>query len=254
MLFEKIKINDTSTLNSLIFEEKNTFNNPRPAILICPGGGYNHVSPREGDTIALHFMNLGYQAFVLNYTVMPTDKYGALREASEAMCIIRDNAEKWSVDPDKIAICGFSAGGHLAGSLGTMWDRDFLGAGAKNKPNAMILCYPVISSDETIWHSGSFKNLMGEASDYSEMSLDLNVSSATPPTFLWHTIEDTSVPVENTLRFANALQKNKIPFEMHIYPQGPHGLSLAPEYPHVATWIELAKEWIMIQFGDYRFR
>ncbi len=253
MIIEKIKISETATLTAMIISPENR-QKPLPALLICPGGGYEHVSPREADPVAFQFSGIGYHAFVLDYTVPPVEKYGAIKEASDSMCIIRDNAEKWGIDPDKIAICGFSAGGHLACSLGTKWQSDFLGANGKNKPNAMILSYPVISSDENIWHGGSFKNLMGEGADYSEMSLENCVTENTPPTFIWHTVSDTCVPVENSLRFANALQENKIPFEMHIYPEGPHGLSLAPDIPHVATWINLCKEWLTMQFGDNTFK
>ena len=253
MVVENIKISETAYLRTLTFEQENN-DRPRPAILICPGGGYAHVSPRESDPIALQFAGIGYHTFVLKYTVPPTGKYDALKEASDAMCIIRDNAEKRCIDPDKIAVCGFSAGGHLAGSLGTKWHEDYLNANGKNKPNAMILSYPVISSDEKIYHGGSFINLMGEGADYSEMSLENCVSDKTPPTFLWHTVSDTCVPVENSLRFANALQENKIPFEMHIYPEGPHGLAVAPDLPHVATWVELCKQWLTMQFGDATFK
>jgi len=253
MIVEKINISNTAELNAMLISPEN-IDKPHPALLICPGGGYGFCSPREADPIALQFAGIGYHTFVLNYTVPPVDKYGALKEASDSICYIRENAEKWNVDPDKIAIIGFSAGGHLAGSLGTKWHEDYLGANGKNKPNAMILAYPVISSDDKIWHQGSFKNLMGEIDDYSEMSLEKCVTENTPPTFLWHTVEDTCVPVENTLRFANALQANKIPFEMHVYPKGTHGLAVAPDIPHVATWIELCKEWLTLQFGDATFK
>ena len=253
MIVEKIQISETAYLRTLVFEQENS-DRPRPAILICPGGGYEHVSPRESDPIALAFAGIGYHTFVLKYTVKPVHKYGALKEASDAMCCIRENADRWGVDPDKIAVCGFSAGGHLAASLATKWQEEFLNADGKNKPNAAILSYPVISSDDKIWHRGSFVNLMGEGADFEEMSLDKCVTKNTPPTFLWHTVSDTCVPVENTLRFANALQENKIPFEMHIYPEGPHGLAVAPDIPHVATWIELCKQWLELQFGDATFK
>lgn len=253
MIIEKIKISETATLTALLIGSENN-QEPRPAVLICPGGGYEYVSPREADPIALQFAGIGYHTFVLDYTTPPKEKYQALKEASKSMCEIRNNAEKWCIDPDKIAVCGFSAGAHLACSLGTKWNMEFLGAQGQNKPNAMILAYPVISSDNTIWHEGSFKNLMGDGADYSEMSLEKCVSEITPPTFLWHTVEDGTVPVENTLRFAEALQKNKIPYELHIYPNGRHGLALASDDPHVNSWVKLCLEWITMQFGDATFK
>ncbi len=253
MIIEKIRISETASLTAMLTNPENTENN-RPAVLICPGGGYSFVSPREADPIALQFAGIGYHTFILNYTVPPKEKYGALKEASEAMCLIRKNAQKWSVNPDKIAICGFSAGAHLACTLGTKWHMEFLAAQGQNKPNAMILAYPVISSDNTIWHQGSFKNLMGDGADYSEMSLEKWVSSNTPPTFLWHTVEDKTVPVENSLRFAAALQENNISYEMHIYPKGGHGMALASDDPHVNSWVKLCLEWITLQFGDSTFK
>ena len=180
------------------------------------------------------------------------------------MNIIRENAKEWNVDDQKIAVCGFSAGGHLAASLGVHWDKQYLKecpgiSAGLNQPNALILAYPVITSG-AFAHKGSFENLLGiEANNplYQEMSLEHQISDKTPPVFLWHTFDDGAVPVENSLLFAQGLRSNHIPFELHIYPHGPHGLSLANEetraenmevYPNVATWMNLCIEWLKGQF------
>lgn len=233
----------------------------RASILICPGGAYTFTSPREAEPVAKQFNAAGFNAFVLYYSVAPKRHPQPLMDLSRAMCILRQNADKWSLDPDKIAVCGFSAGGHLAASLGVHWNKPYLEGipGIKTdmiRPNALILSYPVITSGEYA-HLGSIKNLLGHrASDLDllkEVSLELQIHEGTPPTFIWHTFNDGAVPLENTLLFVQGLRKNNIPFELHIYPDGPHGLSLANEetdngnmgsYPHVATWIKLCIEWL----------
>ena len=232
----------------------------RGAVLICPGGGYEFTSPREAEPIALQFNAEGFHAFVVYYSVAPNKYPQALLDVSRAMCILRENSKEWKIDVDKIAVCGFSAGGHLAASLGVYWDKAYLkdvpGIDLNmNNPNALILCYPVVTSG-TYAHTGSFNSLLGIDADkslLSEMSLEHNVSEKTPPTFLWHTFDDNAVPVENSLLFAQALRAENIPFELHIYPEGPHGLSLANEetdedgigvYPNVATWMRLCTTWL----------
>jgi len=232
----------------------------RGAVLVCPGGGYSYISPREAEPIALKFNAAGFHAFVLYYSCAPRRHPQPLLDVSRAMCIIRNNAEEWNVDTEKIAISGFSAGGHLAASLAVYYDKPYLKnikgiEDGLNKPNALILGYPVISSG-VYAHRGSFNNLLGQNpadGALEEMALEDAVNDKVPPTFLWHTYEDSSVPIENSLFFAAALRKNNVPFEMHIYPRGPHGISLATEetrrengenYPHVATWIGLCIEWL----------
>ncbi|MBM7570066.1 prolyl oligopeptidase family serine peptidase [Aquibacillus albus] len=231
----------------------------RPAVLICPGGGYGFLSEREAEPIAIAWNEAGYHAFILYYTIKPEMHLQPLLDASQAMCIIRENAESWHVHSDQIAVCGFSAGGHLAASLGVHWDKTYLQKEGieigKNKPNALILSYPVISSGDYL-HQGSYTNLLGEHAKTEllhDMSLEHHVSSNTPPTFLWHTVEDESVPVENSLLFAQGLRKENVPFELHIYPKGVHGLSLATAETatderladaHVATWLDLCKQWL----------
>lgn len=233
----------------------------RPSILICPGGGYGFTSDREAEPVALALAAEGYNAFVLRYSVSPSQYPQQLLEVSAAVAYVRRMAKVWHVDTDKIIVCGFSAGGHLAGHLGVAWQEQFIQDvlelnEAENKPNAMILGYPVITSG-TFAHEGSFRNLLGEAyeQDKEKVSLELLVSKLTPPTFIWHTFEDQAVPVENSMLFAQALKKYNIPFELHIYPKGGHGLSLCDQRTakpdtdylvntHVGTWFRLAMEWM----------
>jgi acetyl esterase/lipase len=240
-------------------------NKKRGAVLIFPGGGYGFTSDREAEPIAMKYNSAGYHAFVLYYSVAPAKHPQPLIDAVRAINIMRENAEAWNVDPDKIAVSGFSAGGHLAASFGVHWKKPYLynnsGLDIETaRPNALILSYPVITSGEYA-HKGSFINLLGEDAESSllkEMSLEHQVNATTPPTFIWHTIEDGLVPVENTLLFAQELRNNNIPFELHIYPKGGHGLSLATNEtgendqidPHVSTWMELSIQWLDLVFGN----
>jgi acetyl esterase/lipase len=240
-------------------------NRRRPGILICPGGGYAFTSDREAEPVALSFLSRGYNTFVLHYSVAPERYPTALLQASAAIALIRQHAEEFNTDPECIAICGFSAGGHLAASLGTLWNEPFIEETLKikkriNRPNAMILGYPVITSGEKA-HRGTFENLLGkEASKkiVDSMSLENRVHADVPPTFLWHTFEDGAVPVENTLMFATSLKKHEIPFELHIFPEGQHGLSVCSYEsgntnplinPHCANWVGLCDEWLRLTFN-----
>lgn len=239
---------------------------PRASILICPGGGYGSVSKREAEPVALAFVAKGFNAFVLDYsTADRTDpRYPKqLLEASAALAYIRRNSEQYNVKKDAVSVCGFSAGGHLAASLGTLWNESVveqtLGIEhGENRPDGMILCYPVISGGEFA-HRASFDNLIGEQSDEQllyKLSLENSVGEHTPPAFIWHTLTDATVPVENSFLFANALKKANIPFELHIYPEGVHGLSLGtcetdssnPEKDrinlHIGSWFELCSAWL----------
>ena len=226
-----------------------------PAILICPGGGYGFVSDREGEPIALKYLEAGFCAFVLTYSVAPARYPSALLQAAAAIDFIRKNAAQYHVDPNKIAICGFSAGGHLAGSLSCFWSEpclaDTLKTATENlRPNAAVLCYPVITSGEKA-HRGSFDNLCGDDEALTEMmSLETAVTKDTPPTFLWHTATDGVVPVENSLLMASALREKQIPFELHIFAEGGHGLSTCTYQtagpkslhminPEAAKWFDL---------------
>lgn len=231
------------------------------AVLICPGGGYEFVSEREGEPVALAFLAEGINAFVLNYEVAPAAKHPQpLLDVSRSMCIIRENAERWNIDINNIAVCGFSAGGHLAASLGVFWKEKYIQEILRiqegmNKPNAIILCYPVISCKKEIAHRDTFYNLLGynqEEKIYEGMSLENHVNKDTPPAFIWHTFDDNLVSVENSLVFALSLKKHNVPFELHIFPKGVHGLSLCDERtginaelinPEAGRWVKMCMDW-----------
>ena len=189
----------------------------RPAILILPGGGYRHTSPREAEPVALRFAAKGWAAFVLHYSCAPSVFPAALREAAMAMRYIRENAQAFEIDPRKVASMGFSAGGHLCGCLGTLFDR----------PDALGLCYPVaVSWGRT--HEGRFDNLTGgDTALRQRLSLDRLVRPDMPPAFLWHTRNDASVPCRNSLILAQAMEEAGVDFVLHIYREGKHGLSTA---------------------------
>ena len=230
-----------------------------PAVVLCPGGAYAMCSQREADPVALRFFAAGYQVFTLLYsTGEKARNFQPLQELSQTFRLVRERAGEYRVDPEKIAVCGFSAGGHLAASTGVFWNRDWVRKLGfledSHKPNGLILSYPVITGGEFA-HRGSFENLLGD--QYSDELVELNslekqVSKDTPRCFVWHTSEDGGVPVQNSLLFASALANNGVPFELHVYPHGEHGLSLANELvcdasgvlPKVQSWVPFAKEWI----------
>ncbi|MEH7013104.1 alpha/beta hydrolase [Neobacillus niacini] len=268
MLHEKIEINyeqDTGTLYTYILDNSPEIdsNRKRPMIVICPGGGYQFTSEREAEPVAIRLNGMGFHACVLNYSVKPAVFPSALCQLATVIGMLRERAEEWNVDTNKIIVLGFSAGGHLAASLGVFWDKEFLAEKLKYSkeqltPNGLVLCYPVITSGPNA-HRGSFQALLGDKCQEDEhldlISLEKQVTANTPPTFLWHTFADISVPVENSFMFAGALLKNKVPLEMHIYPNGIHGLSLGTDetakvdnelhlQPDVANWIEMAGRWI----------
>lgn len=238
------------------------FNYKRKAILICPGGAYSFCSNREGEPIATSFLAAGYNAFVLDYSVKNRNEKGKkfpgqLIEAALAMKFIKDNAEKFNIDPDYVFVTGYSAGGHLAASLGILYNSEYVTSAIDMpenyaRPAGMVLAYPVISSGEYA-HRGSIDNILHDEREDSvalaKVSLENRVDENTVPAFIWHTREDTTVPVENSLMLASALAKNKIPFEMHIYPYGGHGASLANPVvgwnnPTVAQWFGEAVRWM----------
>ncbi|MDE6363222.1 MAG: alpha/beta hydrolase [Lachnospiraceae bacterium] len=235
----------------------------RPMVLICPGGGYEHVSVREGEPIALHFLTAGCHAAVLWYDI---SKQGVaypqeLKELAWSAAYIRAHADQYAIDKDKILVAGFSAGAHLAASLGCFWDKDWLEQEMQMsktcyQPNGLILAYPVITSGEFA-HRGSIVNLMGAKADAAleqDLSLETQVTDLVPPVFMWHTFEDDVVPLENSLLFAGALKKAGVNFEYHVFPHGGHGYSLATKEteekgcnqaePQCEQWMALCKNWI----------
>lgn len=238
----------------------------RPTIIICPGGGYLMCSDREAEPIALAFTARGFNCFVLRYECAPVRYPAQLLEVSAAFALVRRNADEFHVDTNKIAVCGFSAGGHLAASLGVFWNEPFIREtlGLKeneNKPDAMILGYPVITSGK-LAHRGSYEALLGEDAPefmYEKMSLEKQVSKKTPPAFIWQTWEDECVPVENSMIFAKALKENGIPFDLHIFEWGCHGLACCNKttgvldwlhVPHCENWLKLCEEWLNQTFGE----
>lgn len=225
----------------------------RPGILLCPGGGYGSISPREAEPIALELLTMGCNVFVLTYSVKPHRFPTQLREAAAAMELIHANAEDWSIDPQKIAIMGFSAGGHLAAHYTNAYDcPEVRAVFPDSKPvQASILCYPVITAESGKGHMGSFRNLTGETDPFpaefiEKFSCHRLVSDKTPPAFIWHTAADGAVPVVNSLLYGQALAERKIPFSLHIYPHGPHGLATVDEQTNaqLQPGSELAKTWL----------
>ncbi len=210
-------------------------NDLRPAVIVCPGGAYHGLADREAEPIAMQYVAQGMAAFVLYYSTNISAAHP--RDLLEGLCAIktvREHAQEWKIDPDKIAVCGFSAGGHFSATIGAFWNSDIASKAFGNceccKPNAVILGYPVITSDPAYRHSGSFSNLMGADEPqgvWDSVSTDRLVTESYPPTFLWHTATDKGVHVCNSLLMAKALADHKVTFELHVYPQGPHGLALS---------------------------
>lgn len=204
----------------------------RPAVIVFPGGAYRGLYGGEAEPIALQYLAAGVCAFVLDYSVAPIRFPQALLEALTAVRYVRDNAEAFGVNPQNIAVCGFSAGGHLAGSAGILWkdprlDGFLEGDRRLYRPDKMILCYPVTTSES---HQGSFKNLLGEENQTPEsiagVSLENFVDEDSCPAYIWHNCDDASVDVAETLLLARLLCKKKVPVEMRIYPTGGHGTCL----------------------------
>lgn len=300
MITEKIYLCEDKkdvTLTTYIIAEEGelTAINPRPAVLICPGGGYFNCSDREAEPIALHFATLGYHAFVLRYSTytegsMELPEFGKplpvkkdrihpapVRDIGRAMLYIHENAEKWHVDTDRIAVCGFSAGGHNSAMYGVYWDNplltDYFGVEKeKLKPAAMILGYPLTdyifmrdiekSPMDKEFFDSSNRAFIGEDNNSDEILKNVSparlVSESTPPAFIWATAGDNLVPVQHSLRIAHALADKNIPFELHVFEEGEHGLSTAAQgaavaksqiNKDVAQWTDLAGKWLEKRFA-----
>ena len=203
----------------------------RWGVIVLPGGGYGVTARSEGEPVALAFLGMGVQAFLLEYSVAPERWPQALLETAAAIAFLRKNAARYGVAPNKIAVCGFSAGGHLAGCAANLWGSpvvlDKLGlTGEQTRPDAAVLCYPVITMGQ-FGSDTTRENLFGGGPVAAETSLENSVTPDNPPTFLWATYTDSSVPVENTLLYASALRAQGVPFELHIFSKGPHAMGLA---------------------------
>ncbi len=241
--------------------EMNRQDRKRPCMIVCPGGGYGFCSQREAEQVALKFLPDGFNVFTITYSVAPHRFPNQLLEVAALMELIYKNSNEWNCDTSKIAIIGFSAGGHLAAHYSTMFDcKEIREVFPESKSvNASVLCYPVITADPDCGHIDSFKNLLGKEEiteeDVNNYSCDRNVKENTPPAFIWHTMEDGLVPVKNSLLYADALNSKKIPFELHIYPYGSHGLStcdvhtsdiIVDSIAHANSWLTSLKSWLSL--------
>ncbi len=226
----------------------------RPAMLVIAGGGYAMVSQREKEPVAMKYLAEGFNCFVLNYSVSPVSFPYQLVEGAMAMAYIRKNAKKLGVDNDHVSAVGFSAGGHLCGMLATLFNApelyDTLGKDAEYcRPDAVILSYPVITSGEKA-HKGSIENLSGgDESLYERLSLEKQVTKNSSPAFIWTTVDDMCVPMENSMYMARAYKANGVPFELHVFESGQHGLSTAEletlyENIPVQSWVQLSLTWL----------
>jgi len=221
----------------------------RGAVVVCPGGGYAMKADHEGGPIAEMINAAGVSAYVLDYRVAPCHYTAPMNDALRAIRVVR------SLGYEKVGILGFSAGGHLTCSAATLYNEAILDESdpidrLSSRPDAFIPCYAVVSV-EKYTHVGSRVNLLGERSNDPELlrrfSSNQNVTEDTPPAFLWHTASDGAVPVENSLMLAAALSEKKVPFELHIFPEGNHGLGLAPDNPIVSQWAGLCQKWLIGQ-------
>jgi acetyl esterase/lipase len=226
---------------------------PAPVIVVCPGGGYITLASHEGDAIVEWALSLGYAAALLQYRHAPHHRHPApLADADRAIRTVRAQAGEHHIDPHHLAIIGFSAGGHLVSTISTHFTLGDPHATDplqrhSSRPDAAILCYPVITFTGPHAHRGSAENLLADEATgplAEALSTQTKVTPQTPPTFLFHTVQDGPVPVENTLMYAAALRQNNVPFEMHIYERGPHGVGLAKADPVLQTWPDLCARWL----------
>jgi acetyl esterase/lipase len=226
------------------------------AIVICPGGSYTMLSDHEGHAIAVWLNSIGVTAVVLKYRLGPRYHHPApLLDVARTMRTVRARATEWGIDPHRIGIMGFSAGGHLASTIATHFDvGDSTAADpierVSSRPDIVVLAYPVISMTDGITHQGSRRNLLGDnpaPAFEAELSNEEHVTPQTPPTFLFHTANDPIVGVENSLLFAAALRADQVPFELHVFEQGPHGVGLAENDPALSVWPLLLQHWLRVR-------
>lgn len=226
-------------------------NKTHPAIIICPGGAYIRRSSHEGETVAKWLNSIGISSFVLNYRVHPYKYPANINDLIRAVKLVRSKANEFKISSDKIGVMGFSAGGHLVSILAVHGEKDYQAVNDyvdnfSSKPDVLILCYPVIDLIN-FGHSESIKNLLGENNKKGMLyylSTHYHVNKSVPPTFLWHTFEDSSVPIENSLLFAFSLKNYMIPFELHIFQHGRHGLGIKEELNYTLAWKELCVNWL----------
>ena len=219
------------------------------AVVVVPGGGYGMKADHEGAPIAEMLNEVGISAYVLDYRVHPCNKLAPLSDAKRAIRLVR------SMGYEKVAILGFSAGGHLTCTAATMYDAGDPDAEdpverLSSRPDQFIPCYPVASFIQ-FTHNGTVQNLLGEerfnVAELKKFSNELNITPDTPEAFIWHTAEDQGVPVENSLNLAAAMSANGVPFELHVFPYGRHGLGLAPEFEDVHQWVGLVQKFLVLR-------
>lgn len=224
---------------------------PHGCVIVCPGGGYGGRAGHEAAPIAQWLNSIGVASAVLDYRVAPYRHPIPLGDAQRALRVVRHNSNAWRIDPRRVGILGFSAGGHLVASAATIFDAGNPAAAdpvdrQSCRPDALVACYPVITFGP-YRNDGSMRNLLGQDVDpkmQEYLSLENRVTPQTPPTFLWHTSDDGCVPVENSLLFAAALRKNQVPFALHSFPHGSHGLGLAAGEPTISQWTALCAQWL----------
>ena len=246
---------DIPTITPFLAQKEN---NTKAAIVICPGGGYGGLAQHEGKTYAQFLQKHGINSFVLKYRLGSAGYRHPimLMDAARAIRTVRTKSSEWNIDPKKIGIMGSSAGGHLTSTMITHFDngdpkaRDLIDR-TSSRPDIGILCYPVITMGE-FTHRGSKRNLLGDNPPgelVDLLSSEKQVKKNTPPTFIWHTMEDRAVPVENSLLFTSALRKSKVPFSLHIYQKGRHGIGLAdkPPFKNVHPWAKDLVFWLTEQ-------
>jgi len=225
------------------------------AIVVCPGGGYARLADHEGHNVAVWLNSIGITAVVLKYRLGPRYAHPAMmQDVSRAISTVRARSPEWKLDAKRIGVMGFSAGGHLASTAATHFDDGDTSSTdparrVSSRPDIVILAYPVITMTEASVHAGSRRNLLGE--NPSKELLDLlsnekQVTSRTPPAFLFHTEDDSGVPVENSLMFAAALRRAKVPYELHVFEHGRHGVGLAPDDPVLSAWTGLLRNWLRV--------
>lgn len=224
---------------------------PHPVMIIAPGGGYSFRASHEAYPVADWLNSIGISAVVLHYRVAPYKHPVPLGDVQRAIRMVRYQFTEWNLDPNRVGILGFSAGGHLASTVGTHFD--FGNKSSEDpidqfscRPDVMVLCYPVITMGEST-HEGSKLNLLGEnpsAEIIHLLSNELHITEQTPPAFLWHTADDAAVDVENSLLFAAELRRNKVSFDLHVFESGQHGLGLAEDHPEAKAWPVLCEAWL----------
>ncbi|MGF7048671.1 acetyl esterase/lipase [Paenibacillus sp. DS2015] len=224
------------------------------AMIICPGGGYQHLANHEGEPVAKWLNDHNISAFVLTYRIAPHHEPAPQMDARRAVRYVRRHADEYGIDRNKIGILGFSAGGHVAAMTGIVFESgdpesDDPVERESSRPDLMVLCYPVITMKD-FGHRGSCEQLLGISPSEDKIiqySAEMQVTADTPPTFIWHTADDGAVPVENSLQLALSLSHSNIPYALHIFPKGKHGLGLATDILDVSVWPSLCMTWLKNQ-------